>query len=302
MLSSAFFTMGKTHNVCQDYALAGVTQSNNRRYAVLSDGCSSVAHTDVGARLVALNAVEKLTNYPYDRSDHSHFGYLVLAQARHYLKSNLSVLDDNCLTATLLIAEELADGNVRASIFGDGFVLARRRNGMIDIFQIDFQNYPFYPLYLLSDDYAKAYFQNGPKTKSLTVITLDPVNMQIVNTNTVNTAYTYEEFISKTGQQQTDPIELWSCVFNSYQYDLIVVASDGVDSFFSINDRSHTPFESVIAQLVSIKTFAGEFMLRRGRAVTRDVCELKGWTYHDDVSLAAIYLGSEKKNEGLCKG
>lgn len=287
MLSSAFFTMGKTHNVCQDYALAGVIQSSNRRYAVLSDGCSSVAHTDVGARLAVLNAVQQFRD---NLSNHSTIAYYSLYQAKAYLKSIVPILSTECLTATLLVAEELADGNVRATVYGDGFILARNRTGPIDIFQMDFQNYPFYPLYLLSNISAQAYFQYGPKIKSVTKTTLDPISMQIINKEVTTTEYTYEKYISEFGMQQGNVIALWSDIFSKDQYDLIMLASDGIDSFFT-TDGVHVPPETVIPHLINIKTFAGEFMLRRGRAVTRDVCEAKGWIYHDDVSLAAIYLG-----------
>ena len=298
MFSSSFFTIGKTHNVCQDYALAGTIQPYKRTYAVLSDGCSSVAHTDIGARLVVLNAVEQLRN---NFIDHSSLGYFALAQSKAYLKSNISALNEGCLAATLLVAEELADGNVRASVFGDGFILARNRNKTIDILQIDFRNYPFYPLYLLSDDNIQEYFQKGIRTKSVITTTLDPLSTRILGTSVADIEYTYEDFISKTRQQKSSPIEMWTNVFSKEQYDLIMLSSDGIDSFFS-KDGIHMLSESVIAQLIDIKTFTGEFMLRRGRAVTRDVCEAKGWMYYDDVSLAAIYLGGNCINEGLHQG
>ena len=49
--ADAAFTIGKTHAVCQDYALAqNASDTSPLRATWLSDGCSSSPHTDIGAR------------------------------------------------------------------------------------------------------------------------------------------------------------------------------------------------------------------------------------------------------------
>lgn len=54
--SDAFFSIGKTHEVCQDYARAG--DLDGRQFAIVSDGCSSSPDTDFGARALVMSAIQ----------------------------------------------------------------------------------------------------------------------------------------------------------------------------------------------------------------------------------------------------
>ena len=46
--SDSYFKIGKTHLICQDYAL------HSEGHISLSDGCSSSPNTDIGSRLLCL--------------------------------------------------------------------------------------------------------------------------------------------------------------------------------------------------------------------------------------------------------
>jgi len=54
MNDDSIFTIGKTHRICQDYAHTG--NKNGMFYAILSDGCSSSEHTDLGSRIMVKTA------------------------------------------------------------------------------------------------------------------------------------------------------------------------------------------------------------------------------------------------------
>ncbi|MCA9708502.1 MAG: hypothetical protein KDK70_21815, partial [Myxococcales bacterium] len=55
MYVDAWFAIGDTHVVCEDFACAGHTEAG-AGFAVVCDGCSSSPQTDVGARLLAAAA------------------------------------------------------------------------------------------------------------------------------------------------------------------------------------------------------------------------------------------------------
>ena len=66
MNADSTFTIGSSHQVCQDYAVAGLrndrglaSQRNRLAYAVVSDGCSSSIDSDFGSRLLS-KAAERL--------------------------------------------------------------------------------------------------------------------------------------------------------------------------------------------------------------------------------------------------
>ena len=52
--TDAFFSIGKTHMVCQDYARSGTTRAGHP-YAIVCDGCSSSPDTDLGSRFLAMS-------------------------------------------------------------------------------------------------------------------------------------------------------------------------------------------------------------------------------------------------------
>ena len=60
-LDSAF-QIGKTHDVCEDFALTGTfeDEKNTARYVIVSDGCSSSQNTDLGSRLLSFSIANEL--------------------------------------------------------------------------------------------------------------------------------------------------------------------------------------------------------------------------------------------------
>ena len=50
MNSDSYFEIGNTHQICQDYALSG--NYKDMYYSVVSDGCSSAEHSEIGAQIL----------------------------------------------------------------------------------------------------------------------------------------------------------------------------------------------------------------------------------------------------------
>ena len=92
------FWMGKTHNVCEDYAMSGT--SGGVSYAIVSDGCSSSPDTDFGARILARAALKHI----YQAWSLEKYSDSVINTAR---SGALSLgLPQRALDATLLVAVE----------------------------------------------------------------------------------------------------------------------------------------------------------------------------------------------------
>jgi hypothetical protein len=139
------FCIGKSHDVCQDYA------ASSDEFAALSDGCSIVkdasgnridAHTDVGARLLVRAAFAHS-----DLLDQGEYSTATIHTADGYRRQlGMSV---DCLSATLL-ALKGDDTFIDAFVVGDGAVFGRQRNGTWTGWRYEFDGPPYYLRYTLS--------------------------------------------------------------------------------------------------------------------------------------------------------
>ena len=260
---SCFF-IGRTHKVCQDYARAGKTPSG-LSYAIIADGCSSSPDTDFGARFLTMAAMDGIcTQDSHTRLDLNRIVQLARSQV-------LPPLPLECLDATLLTLTETPEG-VRAEIAGDGCVVGLKRDGTVQIWDIDFKGAPGYLSYLLSmarwANYTKqgfgvrtvSLYENGTATTTFQTITLDDFAMTL-------------EF----------PREEYATVF---------VITDGAKSFERDTGlgMDPVPFQAVIEQLTAIKGYTGEFLARRGWAFETRFCRDQKWHHNDDLGMAAVHL------------
>ena len=263
--ADSFFTIGKTHQVCQDYAVS----SPQGDYIVVSDGCSSVPDTDIGARLLVKKAEEYLRLLRYGRTydfnslpNFSILGALDCTQSLEMRKS--------CLSATLLLANR--DGNVVETIVsGDGFIVGRfRETGDLRIYQYHYKSgAPFYLYYSLAEESAHNYFLDFGTTRVVTSTCVFSDNRPPIVASWNEAANFF-----------LGPI------FSLNQYDLIVLGTDGLASFMSCSNL--VPVIDVIQELLAFKTYQGEFVQRRCRRAFELFQEV-GWVNTDDVAVAAIF-------------
>lgn len=274
-----YFRMGNSHTVCQDYALAGVR--NGLEYAILSDGCSGsidqvlkIPTTDFGARILTLSSLEHLSNDGLRLGSFPKNSVILRAKAM----AEALNLGSASLEATLLVAIRTEEG-VWVYQSGDGVVAARHRSGCIEYTQRQFRSAPpecrNTPLYL-------SYLLKGPDYyKRIT-----------------NLSETMGEFElngpSNSLQLKESPIEegdfVRSFFFPSCEYDIVMLFSDGVESFTTKdNPNEVVPLHLVLNQLFSFKSTLGEFITRRCNFF-RQYCEKSGWRHEDDLSIAGITL------------
>jgi hypothetical protein len=253
MRADAWFSIGDTHLTCEDFALAGGDEDH--AWALVCDGCSSSPHTDVGARLLAFSARARL------RGGELPDGRCV--SDAHALSEALG-LPPQCLDATLVVARADVHG-CRVRVHGDGVVLARRRDGALEIHIFEQPDgAPQYPSYRLSPERMASWRRasSGPLLHR-------------------------RPDAPSESRTWSDPPELWFAIGD---YDAVAVASDGLTAFRSEEDRA-LPVSPIAARLFAFKTTSGRFMSRRARRFRRRECAAFGWRPLDDMAIAAITLG-----------
>lgn len=261
--ADSFFTIGRTHTVCQDYAKAG----NCGSVVALSDGCSGSPETDVGARLLvqgALSAQEWVKDLTWAPKS-------ALRTATQAV--SMVGFHPMCLDATLLMAAGYDDA-VRVRVFGDGVVAARHRDtGDIHSYSIEFAGEA--PLYLSYGDSpmrAKQYAGQGFGERSVNVTCAgNSLNLRLVD------------------HVSPEPFpESYDVVFPVKDHDLVVLLSDGVRTFTDREGRL-VPLEEVLSEVFAIKNPVGQFLTRRCHRFLEKRRTADGWTHADDFSAAAIY-------------
>lgn len=273
--ADAFFAIGKTHMICQDYAKSGF-QQHGLPYAVLSDGCSTSEDTDVGARILCSTTASNMRWIGRECSFQDREP-AIIEEARQGIETIKMPL--RCLDATLLAAywsEREGKVGIRVSIRGDGVVVARGRDGKSCIYSIEHtHNAPRYLSYDLEPKRLEAYLEMyGDRSRIQTIISNTDCN----------------EVMEYNGHGEDR-------FFSASDYDLVMLLSDGVHSFQEkvTTGTSRTlvdiSFLAVIDQLLNIRSQTGKFLQRRCHKFLTNFCPLHNWQHADDFSAAAIWMG-----------
>src|SRR5687767_4212886 len=165
MNADCVFTIGFTHSICQDYAVAvpGFTSNGVEAgpYIALSDGCSSSPDTDVGARLLT-RATRRILSGGMDVTElHKQSAGLALHWA------NILGLPAQSVDGTLLTAHLNRDDLI-IGCSGDGVVVLETRDGRVDVHAISSPSgYPFYPCYVHQPERLDELIARGRTYKEL---------------------------------------------------------------------------------------------------------------------------------------
>jgi hypothetical protein len=271
------FAMGRSHRVCQDYARCNTTWRDasmrtdplaeylpdGKPYIILADGCSSSQDSDFGSRL--------LVKYAENFLGHPDFHASVIAAADATAKS--MGLADTALDATLLTArytEQKCDG-IEVSVYGDGVVAAKDKDGKIEVASISYPSgYPRYLSYSLSEKRTAHLLSHTQGNKR------QQVHYNILPDGTV------EEVLTCSFD---DPV--YSVYVPAGRYEWVALFSDGV---FSFQGDDAPKMTDVVKKLTTFKgAIGGEFVQRSLNVLMRE-CKEKKWTHYDDLSVGVIYL------------
>lgn len=244
----SIFTIGRTHRVAEDYAL-----HNNDEFPIiiLSDGCSSVRHADIGSRILT-HCAYRILKSSYEDGCIENLLFNSNLLGRSISSESIKVakvfgVDAICLSATLLIGCIVND-KLLFTMFGDGtYSYLDIDNNINTITQdystTDLNNIPYYIAYYL-DGIDSSY------VKSLKNRNADLNSILSITSNSGDVIYKPFNFVPTI-----------SLDINNIKH--FSMYSDGVSQFSQINNRSTLNMESVVAESTKFKSYRGEFVQRR---------------------------------------
>lgn len=284
--SDAAFVIGKTHKVCQDYAIVAGRDSAPRS-VWLSDGCSSSPNTDVGARLITHGVQQRLTTFrPAVDAENSatsqkEFETLIRKCLRSATRTGKSLgVPPDFLDATLLGLVSEQD-SVYAVLYGDGAAVFGRDDGMREVYRAHYgAGYPFYPAYLADRGRCACWRDVPGNEHTITKTTLFPDG--------------------RVGETRKIPADApWFFLRQPVKgLRFAAVLSDGIESFQNrIETETCSTFRPVdylwaVQELTAFKNFNGEFVHRRLQSFEKE-CFRQGRHHNDDISLAAMSFEKE---------
>jgi hypothetical protein len=274
MHADAAFIVGHAHHdkaqPCQDYALAGGTA--DAAWAVVSDGCSTGRRTDLGARLWAHAAAQKLhtgASLVMDEFADS------LVQAAPALALGVT-FDD--LLATLVVMH--CDGKkLRIMAFGDGCVLLKHTDGRVHAIELTYENNgPRYLAYETRAGMVKCWEQEVAASGRQARHWFFDAAGQLESCED-------EELPAEQGRG-------WDFTFDLAKQPLsmALISSDGATSL------EKSTANEWFMPLTAVRNGTGQFLQRRLAAMVR------GWQKSgqkgpsDDLAVAGIWLEEEGKH------
>ncbi|MES3005198.1 MAG: protein phosphatase 2C domain-containing protein [Patescibacteria group bacterium] len=274
-----YFYIGYSHlnsgKPCQDYALSKSSDSSG--YAVVSDGCSTGGHTDIGARLYALSIANVLG--VGTKADFSVFEVETQAKQKvEEVKKSLG-LDRSDLLATCMYSFLSQDQGI-IRILGDGVIALKYTDGRISLKRFDWaNNAPYYPAYTESD--SDLYVQN------IHGGVLENAKLRLIEVEYRDSVCVSEK---ETSIPFADAIGGFSVFISTeeIQNDLEFVAlfSDGVTQVDSVDWKSAT------LNFLDFKSLSGEFAKRRMIRGIKDYQKV-GHGPVDDISYAVVRIDRE---------
>ncbi len=258
MNTDSVFQIGHDHTVCEDYALAGI--SNKVAYAIVCDGCSASPDVDTGARFLALSAREFVPIELYQNVPDK-LGKAIINHAGNTLKFQFPSVHPQALDATLLAAR-VDNGKLVVTMWGDGMLIHKSKHDVRWIHINVSSGAPDYLSYHLEENRKASYLRIPDNRKTATT-----------NFNGVFDCPVLEPFVYES---------------EILPGDVISLVSDGINSFRK-SDNSEIPWESLVEEFIGFKNFTGEFALRRIAAFKRK-CLKEQWTHLDDISVASIVV------------
>ena len=282
MRADSIFAMGKAHTVCEDYARDGKIPGTERAFAIVSDGCSSSPDTDFGSRFMTVAAIQTLAR----SGDRFNLGEII-----HLAKQpTAGFMSPFCLDATLMMAWEKENGMIGVVAAGDGVIIARKWTGKTEVWAIDQGGAPAYLSYMLDPNRFKEYRAQGYGRRLVTHY----VDGEEMSDGRDDTVYmTHDGSRTPAFDGMGFEIEL-----DPSGYNLVMVSSDGLQSFKNMETQQEVPLLEVIPHVMDIRVLTGAFLRRAHNWFLTKTCPKLSWQHTDDFGTAALIVDPPAVAEG----
>ena len=282
MNTDCAFYIGTTHDICQDYALAG------KNSIAVSDGCSGSPRSDIGSRVLSITAMNKMVELDslanFDEKE-------CILLARPAIK--ILNIPNECLDATLLTATAYETGAM-ALCYGDGVIAIKIKNSNLVIIDCAYSDsYPFYMNYLYDQTGRYSDWVQNHNKRDVAQTVISPEGEWIA---TVSTKHNVERIESDLGIIRLSENRTAVEIVNKDEVEYVALMSDGVHSFYETittgtsKCNKSLSYINVVKELLSFKNFNTSFVQRRMNKFRKN-CAKKDWGNADDVSLAVLYFG-----------
>ncbi len=268
LLLDAYYAIGRLHLFCEDYALHGWEPVP---HLILADGCSAAPDSDLGARLLALNARRLLPHFARAASErdrlarHWPLGRRIVRRAARQARD--LGLDPTVLDATLLVA--WCDGAmVHVHLYGDGCLAVRHADGGVGTIRVEYaENAPYYLSYLLDPERWELYQEAIGEPA-----TAQSIHYQIDAGESIR----QEAFNTPTAFD-----------FDLTTFPVVAVATDGLDSFVAAETGARLDLRTTARSALDFQNLDGAFVQRHLRQVLVDYAQQRVINV-DDIGLGAF--------------
>ena len=268
LLLDAYYTIGRLHLFCQDYALYGLEPVP---HLILADGCSAAPDSDLGARLLALNARRLLPRFARAANElerlarHWPLGQRIVRRAARQARD--LGLDHAVLDATLLIA--WCDGStVHVHLYGDGCLAVRRADGGVATIEVEYaENAPYYLSYLLEPERWALYQEAVGK----------PATAQRVHSQS--------DAGENIRRERFDAPAVFN--FDLAAFPVVAVATDGLHSFVAVETGARLDLQAVAREMLDFPNLDGAFVQHRLRETLAKYAQRRVFNV-DDIGLGAF--------------
>lgn len=284
-----YFHIGYSHLIagkpCEDYALSG--RYGEAAYAIVSDGCSSGIHTDIGSRIVALSMAGAFRDQLSDGKSvlNSQWVREIRERRGEIIAESKRILDlrDQNLLATCVAAVSTPQG-ARVFVDGDGVVAFKYRDGQIVLWRFEWDdNTPYYPAYSEEDKerFVAAHGGDPGAVRFRQSIWWSGSDGALVDRGEQLYALSRGMRGITLVVPETDP-------FSELEY--IAVFTDGVTQI------AETDWKEAARGFLSFKGTAGEFAKRRMMSGLRELRKA-GREPLDDIAYAVLHFNPEETKE-----
>ncbi len=294
--TDSHFVIGHAHihqnKPCQDHAMHKIC-GRSIASIVVSDGCSSGNHTDIGARIITCSTIKAINGSPWNHLHDDAPGSITKHILRYATisKSSLGVDDDDMLaTCSYAIINE--EGGF-IHLMGDGTVIIRLVGGILKIISLNWQNnLPYYLSYDISGELPNFKSEHSKINNGEIALCISESGTLHDNLYGKTTHIPIEEAVKgytiKIDKSFLSVIES------------ITIFSDGVQDFHknpNTSDRERIEMDQIVIEMTNFKGYKGEFVKRRMNAALKKLAKEDIYP-NDDFSMAVIYVDHEKE-EGI---